>query len=117
MSIHTGNAVKHKVKLERGDMVRIMAGKDRHERSEGRILKIDRVRRRVMVEGLNIVKKTKKPQREGEQGEIIEVEAYLDISNVMIVCSVCGPTRIGYRVSSGKARSKERICRKCGKVL
>ncbi len=112
--MNTNNAVNHKMKLAKGDLVRIIAGKDRGAKSEGRIIKIDRERRRVMVEGFNIVKKTKKPQREGEQGEIVEVEAFMEVSNVMIVCPNCGPTRVGYK---GKGRKKERICRKCGRVL
>ncbi|WGK68922.1 50S ribosomal protein L24 [Candidatus Haliotispira prima] len=114
MNANAKNAVDQKVKLAKGDLVRVIAGKDRGGKSEGRIIKIDRARRRIMAEGLNIVKKAKKPQREGEQGEIIEVEAYMDISNVMIVCSGCGPTRVGYK---GEGRKKERICRKCGKAL
>ena len=104
----------NKIKLAKGDLVRIIAGKDRGAKNEGRIIQIDREKCRVMVEGFNIVKKTKKPQREGEQGEIVEIEAYMDISNVMIVCSSCGPTRVGY---NGEGRKKERICRKCNKAF
>ncbi|MEM9423226.1 MAG: 50S ribosomal protein L24 [Spirochaetota bacterium] len=114
MSANVDSVAARKVKLAKGDLVRIIAGKDRSAKSEGRVIKIDRVKRRVMVGGFNIVKKTKKPQREGEQGEIVEIEAYMDISNVMIVCSACGPTRVAYK---GEGRKKERVCRKCGKAL
>ena len=114
MGRNAGSA--HKVKLQKGDLVRVIAGKDRSAGGEGRILRIDREKRRVMVENINIVKKSKKPQRQGEQGEIIEVEAFMDISNVMLVCSGgCGPVRTGYRVGQGK--KKERICRKCERVI
>ena len=62
-----------KVKLRKGDNVRIIAGKDKGK--EGRILKIDRKEGRIIVEGLNMVKKTMKAQREGEKGSIAEIEA------------------------------------------
>ena len=114
MSRIAGNTNNCKVKLTKGDLVRVISGKDRAAKSEGRIIKIDRLKRRVIVEGLNIVKKTKKPKREGEQGEIVEMEAYMDISNVMIICSDCGPTRIGYK---NEGRNKQRVCRKCGKTI
>ena len=108
----------HKVKLQKGDMVRVIAGKYRSSKSEGRILRIDRQKRRVMVENINIVKKSKKPQRQGEQGEIIEIEAFMDISNVMLVCPAgCGPVRIGYGVWQEQGKKKERICRKCERVI
>lgn len=106
-----------KMKLAKGDLVRVIAGKDRHtgtHRGEGKIIGIDRKNRRVKVDGLNLVKKTRKPTQEGEQGSIIEVEAFLDVSNVMIICPHCGPTRIGWR---GMKKGKERICRKCEKAL
>ena len=101
-----------KVKLKKGDNVRIIAGKDKGK--EGRILKIDRKEGRVIVEGLNMVKKTMKPQREGEKGSIAEIEAPLQISNVMILCKKCGPTRIGFQVTDD---AKTRVCKKCGEKL
>ncbi|MBN2625771.1 MAG: 50S ribosomal protein L24 [Spirochaetales bacterium] len=101
-----------KVKLKKGDNVRIIAGKDKGK--EGRILKINRKEGRVIVEGLNMVKKTMKAQREGEKGSIAEIEAPLQISNVMILCKKCGPTRIGFDMSKD---SKIRVCKKCGEKL
>jgi len=101
-----------KVKLKKGDNVRIVAGKDKGK--EGRILKIDRKEGRVIVEGLNMVKKTMKPQREGEKGSIAEIEAPLQVSNVMILCKKCGPTRIGYDLTK---ENKTRVCKKCGEKL
>jgi large subunit ribosomal protein L24 len=61
-----------------------------------------------------MVKKAVKPRRQNDKGGIIDLEAALDISNVMIVCKKCGPTRIGF---SGEKRNKQRICRKCGEAL
>jgi large subunit ribosomal protein L24 len=101
-----------KVKLKKGDNVRIIAGKDKGK--EGRILKIDRKDGRVIVEGYNMVKKSMKPQREGEKGSITEIEAPFQISNVMILCKKCGPTRIGFKITDG---TKSRVCKKCGEKL
>ncbi len=102
--------VKYRVK--KGDLVQVMAGKDSGK--TGAILKIDRERGRVLVEGLNMVKKTLRPKAQGEKGSIIEKEALLDLSNVQILCKKCGPTRIGFRTEGGV---KERFCKKCGGTL
>lgn len=101
-----------KVRLKKGDNVRIIAGKDKGK--EGRILKVNRKVGRVIVEGFNMVKKTMKAQKEGEKGSIAEIEAMIQISNVMILCKKCGPTRIGFDVSSD---AKARVCKKCGEKL
>ena len=61
-----------------------------------------------------MVKKARKPRRQGEKGGIIDIEAPIDISNVMIVCKKCGPTRIGIE---GTGDKKVRKCKKCGEVL
>jgi large subunit ribosomal protein L24 len=102
----------HKFKLKKEDLVQIIAGKDKGK--QGRILKILRDNDRVVVEGRNIVKKTKKRRSQQDRGGIVEVEAALHSSNVMIVCKKCGPTRIGYKVDG---KTKTRVCRKCGEAL
>ncbi len=101
-----------KYKIKKGDQVKIMAGKDSGK--TGRVLKINRDTGRVIVEGLNMVKKAQKPKSQGEKGSIIELEAPLNISNVQVLCKKCGPTRIGIKVDGD---SKVRICRKCGESL
>ncbi len=101
-----------KCKLKKEDTVKVLAGKDVGK--TGRILKIDRTKGRVLVEGLNLVKKAIKPKSQNEKGGIKELEASIHISNVMIVCKKCGVTRIGYNF---KNKKKIRICRKCGDVL
>ncbi|MDR2864523.1 MAG: 50S ribosomal protein L24 [Spirochaetaceae bacterium] len=106
-------AEQHKFKLKKDDMVELVAGKDKGKR--GKILRILRDRDRVVVEGLNIVKKTKKRRSQQERGGIIEIEAAIHASNVMIVCKKCGkPVRIGYKIDGEK---KTRVCRKCGEAL
>ena len=105
-------AVVHKFKLKKEDTVQVIAGKDKGKR--GRILKILRDKDRIIVEGLNIVKKAKKSKNRQDRGGIIEIEAPLHSSNLMIVCKKCGPTRIGYKI---EGETKTRMCRKCGEAL
>lgn len=101
-----------KLKIKKGDQVRIIAGKDKGK--TGKILKVDTDNRKVIVEGLNMMKKTMKPKREGEKGQILEIEAPLTASKVMVVCKKCGPTRVGFKLDGSK---KTRVCRKCGEAL
>jgi len=102
----------HKFKLKKEDTVEIIAGKDKGKR--GKILKILRDKDRLVVEGANIVKKSKKRRSQQDRGGIIEIEAALHCSNVMIVCKKCGPTRIGHKIDG---ENKIRVCRKCGEAL
>ena len=102
----------HKFKLKKEDTVEVIAGKDKGKR--GRVLKILRDKDRVVVEGVNLVKKAKKKRKENDRGGIIEIEAALHSSNLMVVCKKCGPVRVGYKIDGDK---KARICKKCGEVL
>ena len=101
-----------KYKIKKGDQVKIIAGKDSGK--TGRVLKIQKESGRAIIEGLNMVKKTVKPKAQGEKGNIIEIEAAIDLSNVQVLCKKCGPTRIGIKVDGD---SKVRICKKCGEAL
>jgi large subunit ribosomal protein L24 len=103
-----------KMKIRRGDNVRVMTGKDSGR--EGRVLAVLPRRNRLIVEGVNMVKRHQKLRaaqgRGGQEGGIINQEAPLHASNVQIICPSCGPTRIGYKVVPGE--TKVRVCRKCG---
>lgn len=101
-----------KYKLKKGDQVKLIAGKDKGK--TGSILKVDRENGRVFVDGLNMIKKTVKPKSQGEKGNIVEIEAAVHISNVMIICPKCGPTKIGIRMDG---ENKVRFCKKCEGVL
>ncbi len=101
-----------KYKIKKNDQVQIMAGKDRGK--SGRVLRVDREQGRVVVEGLNMVKKAIRPRGQNQKGGITSVEAALAISNVQIVCKKCGPTRIGLRMEK---EQKVRFCKKCGGEL
>ena len=101
--------------LRKNDNVLVIAGKDRGKK--GRVLKIVAAKNRLVVEGVNMIKRHTKanPQR-NIKGGIIEREAPLHASNVQLVCPECGkPTRIGRRIL-GDGR-KVRICRKCEGVV
>ncbi len=101
-----------KQKIKKNDLVVITMGKDKGR--SGRVLEVDRQRGRVVVEGLNLVKKTVRPKKQNEKGGITEVEAPIRISNVMVSCKKCGRTRVGFKSENGK---KTRVCRKCGELL
>ncbi len=101
-----------KTKLKKGDQVQIITGKDKGKK--GRILRIDRLTGKVIVEGLNMVKKTQRPKSQNDKGGIIEIEAAIPASNVQVLCKKCGITRITMKIDGD---SKTRVCRKCGEVL
>jgi large subunit ribosomal protein L24 len=104
------------MKIHKDDRVMVMAGKD--ITATGRVLRVDPGRNKVLVEGVNRVKRHEKirpTQRGGQTGGITEKEAWLDASNVQIVCPSCGkPTRVSYRVEEG---NKLRVCAKCDAKL
>lgn len=96
-------------KIKRGDTVKIIAGKDINKK--GKVLQVDREKGRVLIEGVNLVKKAIKRTRQDQVGGIKEVEAFIDISNVMLVCPKCNQaTRVGFKIENDK---KMRICKKC----
>jgi large subunit ribosomal protein L24 len=101
-----------KYKLRKEDQVQVVAGKDKGK--QGKIVRIDRVKGRAIVAGVNMVKKAQKKRKQTDRGGIMEIEAAIAISNIMIVCRKCGPTRIGYKVEGD---AKKRVCRKCGEAL
>jgi large subunit ribosomal protein L24 len=102
-----------KYKLRKEDLVQVITGKDKGK--QGKILKIDHDKDRVIVAGINMAKKAMKKKSQTDRGGIAEIEAALHISNVMIVCKKCGkPVKVGYKLDGDV---KKRVCRKCGEVL
>jgi large subunit ribosomal protein L24 len=101
--------------IRKNDTVLVMAGKDRGKR--GRVLKVIPDRNRVVVEGVNFIKRHTRPNpTRNIKGGIVQREAALHASNVQLVCPECGAaTRVGRRVL-GDGR-KVRICRKCEGVV
>ncbi len=101
-------------KIRKNDKVIVLVGKEKDK--IGTVLKVDSDKKRLIVEKVNMVKKHSKPSTQTAQGGIIEKEAPLSISNVMIVCSKCTePTKIGKRILEDG--SKIRYCKKCGEGI
>lgn len=101
------------MKVKKGDNVLIIAGKDKGK--TGKVMKSLPRDLKVLVEGVNLRKKHVRPRKSGEKGQIVEIPAALDISNVKVICSKCGKaTRVGYKIDKGpKGVLKKRICKKC----
>jgi len=101
------------MKIKKGDTVLILKGKDK-----GKTGKVERVlpkKNKLIVEGLNLLKKHVKPSKKYPKGGIITISAPLAVGNVMVVCPSCSkPSRVGYkfREISGK-KKKIRICKRC----
>jgi large subunit ribosomal protein L24 len=99
------------MKIRKGDTVRVLTGKDRGR--EGEVTFAFPTEGRVIVNGLNVVKRHQKPRSSTEQGGIIDKEMPMRVENVAIICPACSKsTRVGYRFDSDG--TKVRICRKCG---
>ena len=106
-----------RIKIKKDDMVKVIAGKDKGK--TGRVIEVDRTMGRVLVEGINMIKRHTKPNpQRGIKGGIAEREASIHVSNVMVMTSGGIPTRIGSKVETvgGKTR-RVRIARKTGEVL
>jgi large subunit ribosomal protein L24 len=102
-----------KMKVKKGDTVMVISGKNAGKK--GKVLDVLTKDRRVLVEGVNMVKRHQRPSQAMPQGGIIDKEAPLHVSNVMVMCGKCSrPVRVG-RKESGESRV--RYCKKCGNIL
>jgi large subunit ribosomal protein L24 len=102
------------MKIRKNDTVLVITGKDKGKK--GKVRKSLPKEDKVIVEGLNMIKRHSKTKGQARQAGIIELEAPLKVSKVMIICNKCAkPARIGYRIlEDGK---KARICRACAEVI
>ena len=99
--------------VKKGDKVKVISGKDRGK--QGTILEAYPKKERVLVEGINMIKKHAKPSQDNPQGGILNQEAAIHVSNVMPIDPKSGePTRVGYEERDGK---KVRIAKKSGEAL
>src|SRR5690606_41717383 len=99
--------------VKKGDKVKVISGKDRGK--EGVILEVFPKKQRVIVEGVNMVKKHAKPSQDNPQGGILNIEAPIHVSNVLPIDPKTGePTRVGSEIRDGK---KVRIAKKSGEPL
>jgi large subunit ribosomal protein L24 len=101
------------MKIKKGDKVKVLSGKDRGK--EGEVMRVLPSRAKVIVDGVNRVKKNQRQTRATMQGGIIDKDMPVPIANVAVVCSSCGATRVGYRFDD--QGRKIRVCRKCGSDL
>jgi large subunit ribosomal protein L24 len=100
-----------KLKLRKGDRVVVLSGKDIGK--QGEITRVIPERRMAIVDGVNVARKHQRATKSTMQGGIIDKDMPVDMSNLALLCSSCGPTRVGYRVDADG--TKVRVCKKCGK--
>lgn len=97
------------MKIKKDDNVLIISGKDRGRKAK--VLQVFPKKGKLVVEGMNIRKKHRRPRREGEKGQVVEIPAPMDSSNIKLLCPKCNkPTRVGYKLEGEK---KHRVCKKC----
>ena len=103
--------------VKKGDTVVVLTGKD--SGAKGKVLSVDTAGERVIVEGVNVATKHKKPKNQQDIGGIVKKEAPIHASNVMVICPKCNkPTRTGHTViEDGDKKIKVRVCKKCGATI
>lgn len=105
----------NEVHIRKGDQVLVIAGKDKGVR--GRVLRVHPSEQRAIVEQVNRIKRHTRPNpQRGVQGGILDREAPIQVSNLMVICPACGkPSRLGRRrLSDGRGA---RVCKRCGETL
>ena len=109
--------IKLKIRIKKDDTVKVIAGRDKGK--TGRVLHVDRVNARVLVEGVSMVKRHTRPNPSKQiKGGIAERESSIAVSNVMIVTSGGVATRIGYRLEgAGATKHHVRFAKKGGEIL
>ena len=99
--------------VKTGDKVKVIAGKEKGK--EGTVIRVDRKNDRVVVKGLNMIKKHEKPSQTNQNGGVVEKEGSIHVSNVMLIDLESGkPTRIGHEIVDG---NKVRIAKVSGKAI
>ena len=103
------------INIRKNDKVVVISGKDRGK--SGRVIEVHPRKRRILVEGVNVVKRhLKANSRRGVQGGILAKESPIDVSNVMVLCPHCGlASRVAHQVLADGRRS--RVCKKCGATI
>ena len=99
------------IKIKKGDLVKIIAGKDKDK--EGKVIAVDHKKGTVTVEGANMITKHTKPSMQNQAGGIVQEEAAIDVSNVMLLHNG-QPTRVGFKFVDGK---KVRFAKSTGEVI
>ncbi|TSC53037.1 MAG: large subunit ribosomal protein L24 [Parcubacteria group bacterium LiPW_39] len=101
------------MKIKKNDQVLITSGKDKGKK--GKVLSVFPELQKLIVENANLIKKHRRPQRQGQKGQIIEIPKPLHISVVKLICPKCGQAaRVGYKLTE---TGKFRVCKKCGQEI
>ena len=101
------------MRIHKGDQVLIISGKYRTKK--GGVLRVLPKKRKVVVEGINLVKRHQKAKRTGEKGQTVEMPLPIDVSNVKLICPKCSKaSKVDYKTINNK---KYRICKKCGREI
>lgn len=101
------------MKIKTNDKVKIISGKDAGK--IGKVIQVFPKEEKVVVEGVNIMKKSLKSKKQGEKGQVIELAGPMHASKVALTCPKCGhETRVGYKI---EAQIKKRVCKKCGELI
>jgi large subunit ribosomal protein L24 len=101
-------------KLKKGDNVVIICGEDKGK--QGKIIEVFPQKNRVIIEGVNLLKKHMKPTQKSPQGGIIRQEGPIDISNIRLVCNKCNKST-STKHGLTKEGKKVRVCKKCGEII
>lgn len=106
------------MKIKKNDRIIVIKGKDKGQK--GKVIRVIPKKNKVIVEGLNLVTKHRRPRKQGEKGQRVQMPMPIDVSNVKLICPKCKkPTRVGYRILEKSAKGgfasagKFRICKKC----
>jgi len=101
------------MKIKNNDQVKVVSGKERGK--SGKVIQVFPLGKKVVVEGLHIIKKHVRAKKQGEKGQRIELAGPVDASKVMLICPKCGKAvRVGYKMDG---KEKKRICRKCKEII
>jgi large subunit ribosomal protein L24 len=105
--------------IRKNDNVMVIAGNSRGK--SGKVLKVFRSEQRIIIEGVNIIKRHTRPSQKNTQGGIVQKESAINVSKVMVVCPKCNkPSRVGYKAVEGSSTGRRqimRVCRKCEEMF
>ncbi|MEI6750848.1 MAG: 50S ribosomal protein L24, partial [Bacteroidota bacterium] len=97
------------MKIKTNDRVKILSGKDKGK--EGKVIQVFPNESKLVVEGVNIMKKHLRTRKQGEKGQVIELAAPMFAGKTILICPKCNrTTRVGYKMEAG---AKKRVCKKC----
>ena len=101
------------MKIKTNDKVKVTSGKDAGK--TGKVIQVFPKEEKIVVEGVNIMKKSLKSTKKGEKGQLIDLAAPFHVSKAALICPKCNlETRVGYKI---EAKDKKRVCRKCKEII